>query len=115
MEKMIGRCGIICSDCGAFIATQTGNEELRAKTAKEWSELYHADIKTEDVYCDGCMQNEGHLFAHCHECEIRKCAQEKDAENCGYCTEYSCKKLDDFLKYLPPTTKELLDEIHNNQ
>ena len=38
MEKMIARCGIICSDCGAFIATKTGDEKLRKKNGKRMVE-----------------------------------------------------------------------------
>jgi len=111
MEKMIASCGIVCSECGAFIATKTGDEKLREKTAKEWSNMFNADIKTEDVYCDGCLQNEGYLFSHCHECEIRKCCQKKQIENCAYCRDYPCESLSDFFKYLPPTAKNILDDI----
>ena len=114
MEKMIARCGIVCSECGAFIATKTGDEKLREKTAKEWSAMFKADIKPEDVYCDGCTQNEGYLFSHCHECEIRKCCDEKKLENCAHCDEFICDKLEGFFKYLPPNTKENMIKIHRS-
>lgn len=42
MEKMIAICGLDCSKCDAYIATQTDNQELRIKTAKLWAELNNA-------------------------------------------------------------------------
>ena len=37
MAKMLSMCGLDCAACPAFIAHQTGDQALRAKTAAEWS------------------------------------------------------------------------------
>ena len=49
MKKIIACCGIICSECPAYIAFKNDDDELRAKTAKQWSEEIKADIKPENI------------------------------------------------------------------
>jgi hypothetical protein len=100
-NKLIGACGIICGECPAFIATRNNDDALRAKTAKEWSVMFHADIKAENINCDGCPSDGPRLFHHCFECGIRKCAREKKLATCAACPEYSCRQLDEFLAQVP--------------
>ena len=75
-EKMIAKCGLVCSECPAYIATQKNDDALRAETAKKWSEMFKADIKASDINCDGCQSESARLFSYCQTCEIRKCAHE---------------------------------------
>jgi hypothetical protein len=35
--KIIAFCGILCSDCPAYLATQAADDEALAKQAAEWS------------------------------------------------------------------------------
>ena len=100
-KKMIAKCGIVCSECPAYIATQKNNDVLRAETAKKWSEMFKPDIKAADINCDGCPSDSPRLFNYCNVCEIRKCAREKKVATCASCPEYSCKKLDEFLAQVP--------------
>jgi hypothetical protein len=100
MTKMIGVCGIVCTECPAYQATQADDDDLRAKTAEEWSQMYGADIKTEHINCDGCT-TPGRKIHHCSECEMRACGIAKGLENCSQCTEYACDKLEDFFKMVP--------------
>jgi hypothetical protein len=100
-KKMIAYCGITCSECPAYIATQKNDDALRAETAKKWSEMFKAEIKPADINCDGCPTESPRLFNYCSVCEIRKCAREKKVASCAACPEYSCKKLDDFLAQVP--------------
>ena len=111
MEKIISFCGIVCSECPAFLATKN-NFSLEKKTeiAKKWSEKYRAGIKPEDINCEGCTPETGKKFNYCNVCEIRKCAQEKNVKNCGHCNEYVCEKLNNFFK-VAPENKTALDEI----
>jgi len=106
-KKLIAACGLTCSDCPAYIATQKNDDALRAETAKKWSEMFKADIKAADINCDGCQSGSPRLFNYCAVCEIRKCAGEKKVANCAYCPEYSCKKLDEFLAQVPEARKAL--------
>jgi hypothetical protein len=107
MEKLISICGLICSECGAFLATQNDDDEARKKVAEEWSRTYQARIKPEDVNCVGCIQESGLVFSYCHVCEIRACGRGRKAKNCAYCQEYPCDKLKKFFELAPSAQKNL--------
>ena len=110
MEKMIAYCGIVCSDCGAFIATRNDDDAKRQETAAIWSKKYNHDFKPEDINCDGCLTTTDRVVGYCTMCEIRKCGREKGVVNCAYCNDYGCKKLTDFFEMVPQN-KTKLDEI----
>lgn len=110
--EMLAFCGINCAECPAFVASINNDNELREKTAKEWSEMFKADIKAEDIICSGCHGDGEELFSHCHVCEIRKCGIERKLNStCAECKEYTCKKLEDLQQYLP-NEKKYLDELN---
>jgi hypothetical protein len=113
MEKMIAYCGIECSKCPALIAKKENNDELRKKTAEEWSKQFNAEMKPEDINCDGCLST-GVLVGYCNICEIRKCGIEKKVENCAYCNDYICEKLEKWFKNVPDA-KNRLEEIRKNK
>jgi hypothetical protein len=112
MNKLISFCGLLCSDCGAFIATQSNDNKKRAEVAQLWSKQYSVNLKPEDINCDSCASNSDRHFSHCSVCEIRKCGKQKKIANCAHCTDYPCEKLSAFLK-LVPDAKSRLDEIKN--
>jgi hypothetical protein len=113
-EKMIAYCGLGCSECPTFIATQKNDDKMREETAKKWSEMFHQDIKPGDINCDGCVSQSSRLFNYCGICEIRKCGKEKNVKNCAYCDEYPCEKLSAFLKNVPEA-KATLDAIRKKK
>ena len=112
-DKMTAFCGLVCTDCGAYIATKNNDVKKRKKVAKSWSKMLNRELKPEDINCDGCLQLEGRLFGYCNECPIRKCGLEKNVKNCAYCEEYECEKLTEFFK-MAPTAKESLDKIRKS-
>lgn len=107
---MMAYCGINCSECPAYIATQNNDNEARAKVALEWQKAFNPNIKPEDINCDGCTSNSTRLFNYCKECKIRLCAIEKIVANCAYCPEYACDKLKEFFKMVP-NCKATLDNL----
>jgi len=113
MEKMIAFCGIVCTECPAFLATQKDDDDGRRKIAESWSKQYNADINPEDINCEGCLSESGRLFSYCKVCEIRKCEQEKSLKNCAYCDEYACEKLSKFFK-MAPNAKTTLEKIRKS-
>lgn len=113
MSKMIGSCGIICSDCPAYLATKNNDDDLRKTTAVDWSKMYKSDIKPDDIFCSGCIQAEGRLFGHCSVCEIRKCSRERNLPNCAHCDDYPCEKIIEFFGYVPDA-KLTLERIKNS-
>lgn len=111
MERMIAFCGIVCSDCQTFIATQGDNDEKRGEIAKAWSTPEYT-LKPEDINCDGSMTKDGRLLSFARDiCEIRKCGIRKQVKNCAYCSEYPCEKLAGFHEG-GPKAKATLEEIH---
>ncbi len=110
MKQLISNCGLNCAECPAYIALKTNDDELRQKTAVEWSKMYKADIKPENVNCVGCLADEGTLFHHCTVCEIRACCRKKGHLSCAYCDDYKCKIISDFFGWVPEAEK-VLDEV----
>jgi len=98
-------CGLDCSQCDAFIATENSDDKLREKTAREWTERYRKGkrnrppVKPEDIVCKGCLSN-GPIYLYCQQCKIRKCGLEKEIKNCRQCENYKCGKLIELQKHL---------------
>jgi hypothetical protein len=106
MEKIIAYCGLICTECPAYLATLNDDDEMRKTTAAKWSEMFKSEIEPEHIVCDGCI-GEGRKFHHCSECPIRACGLAKGVKNCGRCSEYPCNHVKQFLKYVPDVKKVL--------
>jgi hypothetical protein len=107
MEKIIAFCGLDCSECGAFIATKENSDAKRGEIAKEWSKAFGHEFKPEDINCYGCLDTTGPHIGYCSICEIRKCGTEKEVENCAYCIDYACEKLEKFHEHTPEAKKRL--------
>ena len=114
MDGLIGVCGLLCNECGAYIATQADDDNLRRETAENWSMMYNAEIKAADINCDGCISNGDTHFSYCSKCEIRACGIERKVKNCAYCDEYVCDKLEEFFQMAPEarTTLDSLRQAH---
>lgn len=111
MENLIAFCGICCSECEAYIATQNDDDAERTRIAASWSKQWKADIKPEDINCEGCTVEGVQHFNYCNACEIRACGTARDLINCAHCMDYHCDKLDVVFNLLPKA-KETLDGIH---
>ncbi len=113
VERMISVCGLICTDCDAYKATQANDQDWLQRVVESWKKEYNVpNLTIEGVACDGCVSGSTRLCGHCHECDIRLCAMEKGVENCGACVEFeSCERIQNFLKFVPPA-KAVLEEVH---
>ena len=110
--KLLALCGIDCLECPAYLATQNNDDQLREKTAAQWSAMFKAQIRPQDINCDGCLGPGPRRFAHCHQCQIRACALERGLANCAACPEYACDKLQWLLDAVP-AAKANLDEARS--
>jgi hypothetical protein len=109
-KKQIAYCGVVCTDCLAYIATQADDNEQREKVAEDWTKKYNHPFKAEDINCNGCLAVTGKVVGYVHECPLRKCAKEKNVVNCAYCADYVCVELSKFYQMVPEA-KQTLDII----
>jgi hypothetical protein len=107
---MIAYCGLDCSKCEGYLATQSGDEQGLADVAKKWSQQFQHDIRPEHVVCDGCKASSRKSFHCANTCEIRKCAVGKDVGTCVECGEFACEKVE-FLLSVAPEARENLERL----
>ena len=117
MDEIIGYCGLNCCTCPIYVATREKNEEerhrMRAEIAEQIKKHYGIEYGPEGITdCDGCKSEGDRLFAGSKNCQIRKCAKEKNIENCAHCDEYACEKLEK-LFVTDPEAKKRLDVIRS--
>ncbi len=113
MEEIVGVCGLVCSDCPAYIATVEDDDAKRRATAKQWSEQYGAEIAAADINCFGCHASDDRVFTHPLTCSIRLCGRKKGVETCAHCCEYPCKTIEEFFDMVPDA-RATLDAIRDS-
>ena len=97
MDEIIAYCGGSCHTCAIFLATRENNKEkrhkMRIEIAQHIKESSGKEYEAGDIAdCNGCRAEDGIMLNK--DCQIRKCAQEKDFESCTSCPEYVCEKLE---------------------
>ncbi|MDQ2177267.1 DUF3795 domain-containing protein [Marinifilum sp. D714] len=113
-KDRIAYCGVNCSTCPAYVATQRQQEKVKVRIAKLWSD---EDYKYEacEITCKGCHEPWGKKFRHCAECAVRECARQKLYDTCAECNEYPCNKLIDLHQTLDKKIARInLDDIRQN-
>ncbi len=100
-EKMIAYCGLVCTECPAYIATQAGDMEALKRVAARWSEEFNASFTAADCLCDGCTSDSERLSGYCGKCEVRACAIARGVINCAHCDDYGCEKITGFFNFAP--------------
>lgn len=111
MDRMVAYCGLVCTECPAYTATQADDQEALERVAAQWREEYSApNITVESVICDGCLGEEGRKCSHCGECEIRACGITRSVANCAGCSDYACEKLEGFFGFVPDA-RATLEEV----
>lgn len=96
-NQLLGYCGLNCAECPAYVAKQTDDQELRVKTAQEWSSDDFA-VSPDSLNCDGCTTTTGTRWTWCDQCAVRTCASERDVATCATCPDYGCDTLESFLQ-----------------
>ncbi len=94
-----GYCGIDCSICPSYIAYHSNNQKLREELAQKYS-TPEKKMNPNDFNCAGCKAKEGIIFDYCKECQIRICASSRGLEDCSYCTELPCDKIDKVVEFM---------------
>lgn len=96
MEEMIAFCGLNCTQCAMFIATQNDDDKARAEAARMLDETYGFKFRPEEINCDGCHTENGRLLGYCNSCKVRACGKNKGLDTCASCNDQPCKDLADF-------------------
>jgi RecB family exonuclease len=98
MGRIIAYCGLPCSECPAYRATQAEDGEMLDRVLEQWREAFEIpQLAVADIVCDGCLPSEGRLCGYCRHCKIRPCAMARNIANCAYCDEYACDELERLL------------------
>jgi hypothetical protein len=98
MDRVIAYCGLICTDCEAYVATQANDLatlERLADRARE--EFGMPDVTVEATMCNGCLSNSERMCGYCAQCQVRACAVGKGMVNCAHCDDYRCETLEAFF------------------
>jgi hypothetical protein len=103
---MIAYCGLSCEGCPIHLATLeqdiSRQLEMRISITRLLAESYCMNLGPEDINdCDGCRADTGRLFSGCLNCEIRKCAGQRNLDSCAFCGEYICDKLKEMFRHEP--------------
>ncbi len=115
MQEMISYCGLVCTGCPAFIATQANSDEERQRVVEKWSSEQFP-LSAEDINCDGCLSTDKRLFKFCNDCEVRVCAVDKGVANCAHCADFACAKLDKLWEMINnPEARERLEAMRKDQ
>jgi hypothetical protein len=114
---MISYCGLDCHTCLIYLAAReinkTNKEKMISEIVDKCKEHYGVELEYEDILdCDGCKSVIGRIFTSCSNCKIRKCAIEKEIENCAHCSEYACENLMALFK-TDPCAQTRLDIIRS--
>jgi hypothetical protein len=108
MEKTLyAFCGLDCTGCPAFHASERLSMAERQKIADQWAKDFNAAIKATDIDCVGCTSRDGVHVGYCSMCAIRACALEKAVATCAQCGQFGCEKLEGFLKNAPVARENL--------
>jgi hypothetical protein len=117
MDEMMAYCGLACGSCPIHLAgyekDKVRRQEMRVSIARLCREHYNMDLRAEDITdCDGCRAGTGRIFSGCLNCEIRKCAVERDLESCAYCEDYACDRLKNMFSR-DPGAQANLERLRN--
>jgi len=115
METTIAYCGLTCESCPIHLATleqdKSQQQAMRESIAEQCSEIYGMNLQLEDINdCNGCRANSGRLFSGCLNCEIRKCASQRNIESCAFCSDYACGILKEHFSH-DSSAQTRLEEI----
>jgi hypothetical protein len=106
LPGIIAYCGLDCSECSAFIATQTNDLEQKRKIAERWTKELKIEFRPENIECMGCKSDR--VSGWCTKiCRVRPCAEARVVRTCADCEDYLCGKLKEFLSNEPKAATNL--------
>jgi len=86
-------CGVICSDCAAYLAGSRG-PAYQKEASEAWGRIYRFQTQPERMLCDGCLSPDDRVFHTSVKCTARRCCLSKGLSGCAECPEESCELLE---------------------
>ncbi len=94
MPIQMSACGVICSDCPAYVAGQSKDPAARERVAAAWHELYGLNFNPDVITCGGCLGSDEALFFTSRKCAARRCCRSRHRANCAACADRPCTDLE---------------------
>jgi len=95
MDPVLTRCGYRCDLCLAYKLNIEAHPENACKLSDGWFKYFRFRIPAEKISCAGCLSTEGETLDI--GCPVRPCVISRGLENCAYCPDYACEKLQERL------------------
>jgi hypothetical protein len=93
MAAMMSACGVLCSDCPAYLGGVKGVAH-QAATVAAWKRIYGLNEIPENISCGGCLGPDDHLFHTSRTCKARLCCRSKSFSTCAECPVETCSDLE---------------------
>jgi len=109
-QLILAYCGLVCSECPYYLATQNNDQAKLQQIAEETREKFGLTVTAAECMCDGCI-GEGRKISYCDTCAVRPCAIAHGVPTCAHCADYAtCATIGAFLEQVPEA-KTRLDQI----
>jgi len=92
MNKIMSACGVLCSDCAAYLAASKG-PAYQKEAADAWKRIYGFQTEPERMSCGGCLSPDDEVFHTSVRCTARRCCLSRRLASCAECSEESCDLL----------------------
>lgn len=93
MNAIMSACGVLCSDCPAYLGKQKGLAH-QERTAEAWLRIYDRAEMPESISCGGCLSADSEVFYTSIRCQARRCCRSKDFSSCAQCSVECCPDLE---------------------
>lgn len=107
MAEILARCGYRCDLCPGYVDNIKSDED-RQRVSDGWFKYIGVRVPLEEIGCRGCLEKEEPAD---QDCPVRPCVQEKGLDNCGYCREFPCSKLNTRMNFFENRFGDLLSTI----
>jgi hypothetical protein len=93
MDKLISACGVLCSECGAYLAASKGPAHQQ-QVADAWHRIYGLQETAANISCRGCLSPDHAVFHTSVSCTARRCCMSNGFTSCAECSTRSCEYLE---------------------
>lgn len=93
MDSRMSACGVLCSDCPAYLAATKGVAHQK-RTAEAWQRIYGLQELAKNISCGGCLGPTDQLFHTSRNCRARRCCRRKAFASCAQCPVERCSDLE---------------------